>query len=388
MVEKTIIILKKRGIERKNQEIPKITSDKLFHIFDLKLKRWNVVIIDWIKYHFNWKDKLYIDKNAKKSADLQWKKYKDVICLPDKVWEKFTVKKEREKKIRWWNNVYISDEMNNQGWELYDENLQNLELDKSIDELVKSFPRELEWKSESYGELFYRYEGKKESDKFASWVLKEFLSKFNDEEKAYIAESLIKKWYSYFVHLNIEGFWKIFNEKLSSVEDVKLSDAVKFEIESSKISMSTTADDIDYFMNKKWFYERKIEKKKMDMDQFKEKIFLFVASASMFIHNSWDFIRSLWDNGEQNYRTYRVILDSYKDEEKIESSFKHLMEKFVGVLSDKEKDSVAKYLIENKCGYYVYLVKETFWSKYIKMKKEEKKWVLNVRRRIIWFLKM
>ena len=46
-----------------------------------KLKKWNVVIIDGLKYHFNWKDKLIIDKNAAKSVDIQWKHCEHVIKL-------------------------------------------------------------------------------------------------------------------------------------------------------------------------------------------------------------------------------------------------------------------------------------------------------------------
>ena len=47
----------------------------------LWLKKWNVVIVDWLKYRFNWKDALVIDKNAKKSAEIQWKEYKTIISL-------------------------------------------------------------------------------------------------------------------------------------------------------------------------------------------------------------------------------------------------------------------------------------------------------------------
>ena len=48
-------------------------------IFDLWLQKWNVIIIDWLKYRYNWKDMFVIDKNAKKSADIQWRQYKEVI---------------------------------------------------------------------------------------------------------------------------------------------------------------------------------------------------------------------------------------------------------------------------------------------------------------------
>ena len=69
----------KEGYE--NSNIPRITSNKLFDLLEFDQKRGNIVIIDWLKYHFNWRDKYYIDKNAKKSADIQWKKYKEMIDL-------------------------------------------------------------------------------------------------------------------------------------------------------------------------------------------------------------------------------------------------------------------------------------------------------------------
>ena len=65
----------------KSKNIYRTTSDNLVEIFDLWLQKWNVVIIDWLKYRYNWKDMFVIDKNAKKSADIQWKQYKEVIKL-------------------------------------------------------------------------------------------------------------------------------------------------------------------------------------------------------------------------------------------------------------------------------------------------------------------
>lgn len=57
----------------------RISSDLLGAI-DSKIKRWNVFIIDWFKYHFDWKHSFIIDKNAKKSAEAQWNNnYKDKI---------------------------------------------------------------------------------------------------------------------------------------------------------------------------------------------------------------------------------------------------------------------------------------------------------------------
>ena len=63
----------------KQKNLRRATSDNIAEVFDSQLKRWNVFIIDGLKYRFNWKDKLVIDKNAKKSADLQRKEYKDII---------------------------------------------------------------------------------------------------------------------------------------------------------------------------------------------------------------------------------------------------------------------------------------------------------------------
>ena len=68
---------------KKSNNLYRTTSDNLADIFNLGLQRWNVVIIDWLKYHFNWKDKFFIDKNAKKSADIQWKTYKETIVRYD-----------------------------------------------------------------------------------------------------------------------------------------------------------------------------------------------------------------------------------------------------------------------------------------------------------------
>lgn len=57
-------------------------SSDLLGAIDSKLKKWNVAIIDWLKYHFDWKHSFIIDKNAKKSADAQWNNnYKDKIDL-------------------------------------------------------------------------------------------------------------------------------------------------------------------------------------------------------------------------------------------------------------------------------------------------------------------
>ena len=64
---------------KKSNNLYRTTSDNLADIFNLGLQRWNVVIIDWFKYHFNWKDKFFIDKNTKKSVDIQWKSYKEII---------------------------------------------------------------------------------------------------------------------------------------------------------------------------------------------------------------------------------------------------------------------------------------------------------------------
>ena len=63
----------------KSKNIYRTTSDNLVDIFDLWLQKWNVIIIDWLKYRYNWKDMFVIDKNAKKSADIQWRQYKEVI---------------------------------------------------------------------------------------------------------------------------------------------------------------------------------------------------------------------------------------------------------------------------------------------------------------------
>lgn len=81
MANETIIVSDDAGKKYENPLIPRVTSDKLFNVLDLNLKRGNVVIIDWLKYRFDWGNKLYIDKNAKKSADIQWKKYKEVVDL-------------------------------------------------------------------------------------------------------------------------------------------------------------------------------------------------------------------------------------------------------------------------------------------------------------------
>lgn len=63
----------------KSKNIYRTTSDNLVEIFDLWLQKWNIIIIDWLKYRYNWKKMFVIDKNAKKSADIQWKQYKEVI---------------------------------------------------------------------------------------------------------------------------------------------------------------------------------------------------------------------------------------------------------------------------------------------------------------------
>ena len=68
----------------KGKNLYRTTSDNLSEIFNLWLRKWNVIIIDWLKYHFNWKDMFVIDKNAKKSADIQWKKYRETITLYDR----------------------------------------------------------------------------------------------------------------------------------------------------------------------------------------------------------------------------------------------------------------------------------------------------------------
>lgn len=59
----------------KNPLILRIKSDDLRDVLGLNLKRGNVVIIDWLKYHFDWKNIFYIDKNAEKSAIKRWIKY-------------------------------------------------------------------------------------------------------------------------------------------------------------------------------------------------------------------------------------------------------------------------------------------------------------------------
>ena len=58
---------------RKSKNIYRTTSDNLVEIFDLWLQKWNIIIIDWLKYRYNWKKMFVIDKSAKKSADIQWK---------------------------------------------------------------------------------------------------------------------------------------------------------------------------------------------------------------------------------------------------------------------------------------------------------------------------
>lgn len=66
----------------KRDGIIRTTSDNLTETISKRpnLKKWNVVIINGLKYHFNWKDRFIIDKNAEKSAKLQWKDYKEVVA--------------------------------------------------------------------------------------------------------------------------------------------------------------------------------------------------------------------------------------------------------------------------------------------------------------------
>ena len=72
-------ILRNNWVKGKN--LYRTTSENLADIFNLWLKKWNVIIIDWLKYRFNWKDMFVIDKNAKNSANIQWKTYKETISL-------------------------------------------------------------------------------------------------------------------------------------------------------------------------------------------------------------------------------------------------------------------------------------------------------------------
>ena len=53
-------------------------------IFTAWLNDGNVVIVDWLKYHLHW-NKLIIDKNAAKSADIWWKHYESVIISNDEL---------------------------------------------------------------------------------------------------------------------------------------------------------------------------------------------------------------------------------------------------------------------------------------------------------------
>ena len=85
-------ILKQKWVNKnKESGILRATSDNLTETISKmpNLKKWNVVIIDGIKYHFNWKDKFIIDKNAKKSAELQWKDYKEVVVTRELKWKPY-----------------------------------------------------------------------------------------------------------------------------------------------------------------------------------------------------------------------------------------------------------------------------------------------------------
>ena len=87
------------GYNWKTKDLYRTTSDNLSEIFNLWLKRWNVIVIDWLKYRFDWKDRFFIDKNAKKAADLQWKEYDEVISL------------------HYVKGPYIEKQMQSEGWQ-------------------------------------------------------------------------------------------------------------------------------------------------------------------------------------------------------------------------------------------------------------------------------
>ena len=59
-------------------------SEDLAGIFTAWLNDGIVVIVDWLKYHLHW-NKLIIDKNAAKSADIWWKYYESVIISNDEL---------------------------------------------------------------------------------------------------------------------------------------------------------------------------------------------------------------------------------------------------------------------------------------------------------------
>ena len=97
----------KESNQSKKGNLLRATSDNLTEVISQRsnLKKWNVVIINGLKYHFNWKDKFIIDKNAQKSAELQGKEYKyeevvNIFELKLKLlkWKKYAPKNTSEKK--------------------------------------------------------------------------------------------------------------------------------------------------------------------------------------------------------------------------------------------------------------------------------------------------
>ena len=159
--------------------------------------------------------------------------------------------------------------------------------------------------------------------------------------------------------------WKLFSTEADLLPYVFLDDIKRAETNMEK-SESKLFDTIDwYFSNGYSGYNMLLSTgdkfKLKDVAEAMSSYFARVWTVSAHLMSTQNFRNN---EKNKNYKTFRAMIDAYEKSEKCEKHCKQVVAELLSMFNDKEKDSIAEYLIKKWQLYYVYLNKEDFGQKY------------------------